>query len=346
MAGHWGGDNFSKWAYMYWSIPQSLSMSLYGIVTTGADACGFAGNSDEELCNRWMQLAAFFPFYRNHAAIDSNPQEPYLWSSVASATRTASQIRYTLLPYIYTLTHLASTTGTTVMRAMAWEFPLDGPSLLSADRQFLLGPSILVTPVLTPQASSVDGVFPGWNTQTRWYDWYTGVLANEVGSSGNVTIQAPLGHIPVYVRGGSVVVGQEPGYSIAESREGEWKVLVALDGEGKAGGEVYVDDGVSLDVEQEFRSVVLEVTEEGGVAWLRTKGTGLWRDGNALGNVTVLGVRERVCDVMWNGEDVGREVEVQWDGKRDVLSVVGLQGLTSKGGWAEDWTLSWKSRGC
>ena len=63
-AGHWGGDNTSLFAYMFFSIPQALSFSLFGIPMFGVDTCGFNGNSDEELCNRWMQLSAFFPFYR------------------------------------------------------------------------------------------------------------------------------------------------------------------------------------------------------------------------------------------------------------------------------------------
>ena len=63
-AGHWGGDNGSKFYYMYFGIPQALSFSLFGIPMFGVDTCGFNGNSDEELCNRWMQLSAFFPFYR------------------------------------------------------------------------------------------------------------------------------------------------------------------------------------------------------------------------------------------------------------------------------------------
>lgn len=57
------------------------------------------GNADEELCNRWMQLAAFTPFFRNHNILGAIPQEPYRWDSVAHATRVATAVRYALLPY-------------------------------------------------------------------------------------------------------------------------------------------------------------------------------------------------------------------------------------------------------
>lgn len=57
------------------------------------------GNTDEELCNRWMQLSAFTPFYRNHNEKGALSQEPYRWDSVAEASRTAIAIRYSLLPY-------------------------------------------------------------------------------------------------------------------------------------------------------------------------------------------------------------------------------------------------------
>lgn len=63
-AGHWGGDNYARWPYLYFSVPQILSFTLFGMPMTGVDACGFAWDTEPELCARWMQLAAFFPFYR------------------------------------------------------------------------------------------------------------------------------------------------------------------------------------------------------------------------------------------------------------------------------------------
>jgi alpha-glucosidase len=243
-AGHWGGDNASLWAYMFFSIPQALSFSLFGIPMFGVDTCGFNGNTDEELCNRWMQLSAFFPFYRNHNVLSAISQEPYVWASVTEATKTAMGIRYLLLPYMYTLFQQAHSTGSTVMRALAWEFPND-PTLASADRQFLLGGSLMITPVLAQGATSVDGVFPGVGKGEVWYDWYnqTAIVAQP---GQNITIDAPLGHIPVYIRGGSILPTQEPGMTTRECRSNPWGLIAATSLEGTASGNLYVDDGESL----------------------------------------------------------------------------------------------------
>lgn len=160
----------------------------------GVDTCGFNGNSDEELCNRWMQLSAFFPFYRNHNTLSANSQEAYVWSSVIDAAKTAMAIRFQLLPYIYTLFYYAHTEGSTVMRALAWNFPND-PTLASADRQFFVGDSILVTPVLDQGATSVDGVFPGiMDGSEVYYDWYSKSPVAKP-ATANSTIQAPLGEL-------------------------------------------------------------------------------------------------------------------------------------------------------
>lgn len=349
-AGHWGGDNRSKWAHMYFSISQALSFSLYGIPMFGADTCGFNGNSDEELCNRWMQLSAFFPFYRNHNVISANAQEPYQWASVIEASKKAMTIRYSILPYLYTLMYLAHTTGSTVMRALAWEFPRD-PSLAHVDTQFLLGPAIMVIPVLEPQTSTVRGVFPDVaNNNTIWYDWYT-QRAVPAKPNVNTTIPAPLGHIPVYVRSGSIIPRQGAALTTQAARNTPWSLLVALDKNGHAGGRLYIDDGVSV---RPNATLHVELGAGEGVVVASPRGT--WRERNPLSSVTVMGVSRgprpmgrrsgsgpgSQGGVTVNGQAVPAS-EVRYDAGSRVLSVGGLEQISMAGGgaWGQRWVLRW-----
>lgn len=297
----------------------------------GVDTCGFSGNSDEELCNRWMQLSAFFPFYRNHNTIGAASQEPYIWASVAAATKTAATIRYTLLPYIYTTFFLAHTTGSTVMRALAWEFPND-PSLAAADRQFLLGPSLMIVPVLAQGANSVNGVFPGLSHGELWYDWYT-QTAVSARPFENISIPAPLGHIPLYIRGGAVLPIQEPGLTTKASRSNPWGLIVASSKQGTASGSLYVDDGESL---VQNATLWVDFSLTGRALYASARGT--FADANALANVTVLGVGGRPESVKLNGDEVQGW---SWDEKREVLEVRDLQAKTAEGAWTEDWVLRW-----
>ena len=130
------------------------------------------------------------------------------------------------------------------MRALAWEFPND-PSLAAADQQFLLGGSLMITPVLAQGATSVNGVLPGVGKGEVWYDWYN-QSAISASPGQNVTIDAPLGHIPVYVRGGSVLPIQEAGMTTRECRANPWGVIAAMGLEGTASGVLYLDDGESV----------------------------------------------------------------------------------------------------
>lgn len=241
---HWGGDNTSTWGSMFLSISQAFTMMMSGIPMFGADTCGFARNTDFQLCSRWMELSAFFPFYRNHNVKATIGQEAYRWSSVAESARRAMAVRYSLLGYMYTLFYHAHTKGETVMRALAWEFPND-ESLRETYNQFMLGPSILVTPVLVPNVETVQGVFPGVGLGERWYDWYT-LTEVDAEPGENVTLQAPLEHINVHVRGGAVLVLQEPKLTTAETRKTPYSLLVALDSNSAASGDLYLDDGESL----------------------------------------------------------------------------------------------------
>ena len=339
VAGHWGGDNASKFYYMYFSIPQALSFSLFGIPMFGVDTCGFNGNSDEELCNRWMQLSAFFPFYRNHNVLSAISQEAYVWASVVDATKMAMNVRFQLLPYLYTLFYNAHTRGDTVMRALAWEFPND-PSLANADRQFFLGPSILVTPVLTQGATTVDGVFPGLVEGTEmYYDWYNkSPIATP--SAKNTTIDAPLGHIPVFIRGGSIFATQEMAMTTRAARNTSWSIIVAPGVDGTATGSVYLDDGESLKPNATKVVTLTSSTMSNGTMHLNVAVSGSYAGLNLpLANVTFLGVQSmpESSAVTINGQNMGNAT---YSGGSKTLSVTGLGNVLGGKVWSDGWSLS------
>ncbi|KAL8831868.1 MAG: hypothetical protein Q9191_000620 [Dirinaria sp. TL-2023a] len=318
---HWGGDNYSKWPSMYFSISQALQFAIAGIPMFGVDTCGFAGNTDYELCSRWMQLSAFFPFYRNHNTITAISQEAYVWESVAEATRTVMSIRYSLLPYIYTLFHAAHTQAETVMRALAWEFPND-PQLAAVDNQFMLGPSLLITPVLEPQVSSVKGIFPGVSQGTIWYDWYT-LERVEAQAGVNTTIDAPLGHIPVFIRGGSILVLQQPGNTTATSRQNPYNLIIALDSRGMASGSLYLDDGESL-IQNATKYIEISYASES----ITLNITGSFVDTNPLGNVTITGAKASTRNITLNGLSLQGGLTAF---ANNVLRITGLESLTRGG---------------
>lgn len=211
------------------------------------------------------------------------------------------------------------------MRALFFEFP-DEPELFTADRQWLVGASILVTPVLTPGDTTVDGesgdrnflwlanpvltlrhlaIFPG-RCNVIWRDWWTHAvipLSNNSGATTKVTIAAPLGHINVHIRGGSILLlHAKPAYTIYETRSGPYELLVSLDGEGNACGDAFVDDGDgAFDGTDLGKNLVFKAG--GGKLSVRS-GTGSYHIGQSLERVTVLGVGEKPQKVVVQGQGV------------------------------------------
>jgi alpha-glucosidase len=251
---------------------------------------------------------------------------------VADASKKAMAIRYSLLPYMYTLFYLAHTTGSTVMRALSWEYPTD-PTLAALDNQFLLGPSLMVVPALGQGMTEVKGVFPGVAQGEVWYDWYT-QEAMSAKPGENVTIPAPLGHIPVFIRGGSILPQQEALYTTSECRNSSWSLLCALDANGAATGQLYVDDGESL---MQDATLFVDLTASEGSLYASARG--LYQDTNALANITIMGVESKPSKVTLNGADLSSKMS--YDSSAKVVKLTGLESATSKGAWASDWTLSW-----
>eukprot|EP00794_Sanderia_malayensis_P005372 gene5372-6044_t len=239
-AGHWLGDNLSAWEQMHKSIIGMFEFGLFGIPYIGADICGFRDDTTEDLCRRWMQLGAFYPFSRNHNSFWAKPQDPpYFGAEFARNASEVLKIRYKLLPYLYTLFYEAHTTGSTVVRPLMHEFIQD-KATWSIDRQFLWGSALLISPVLDKGNTSVRAYFP----KSRWYSYYTGQELKKK-LTEYVQLSAPVNFIPLHVRGGFVIPTQEPANNTMFSRKKPFGLIVALNNKGKAVGSLFWDDGES-----------------------------------------------------------------------------------------------------
>ncbi|XP_071832375.1 sucrase-isomaltase, intestinal-like isoform X2 [Apostichopus japonicus] len=255
-AGHWLGDNKSQWVHMRWSVIGMIEFGLFGFPFIGADICGFIDDTTEEMCQRWMQLGAFYPFARNHNARDAIPQHPTVFSeTMTNVSRDILLHRYTLIPFLYTLFYEANTQGSTVVRSLMHEFP-SNVEALHVEEQFLWGPSLLITPVMKEADVTVRGYFP----DVRWYSYYSGEELPEYERGTWVTLSAPLDFIPVHVRGGYILPTQEPANTTVYSRRNPLGLIVALNDEQRAAGNLYWDDGESRDPVDNGAYSLLEFT--------------------------------------------------------------------------------------
>uniref|UniRef100_A0A8C1VGS7 alpha-glucosidase n=1 Tax=Cyprinus carpio TaxID=7962 RepID=A0A8C1VGS7_CYPCA len=239
-AGHWLGDNYSAWDQLLKSIVGMMEFSIFGIPYTGADICGFFNVAEYEMCLRWMQLGAFYPFSRNHNTINMPRQDPVAWGTgFANMSRDVLNIRYTLLPYLYTLMYEAHVHGNTVVRPLLHEFVTDEKTW-DIDRQFLWGPALLITPVLEMGVTVVRGYVP----KDLWYDYHTGKAVEVQGQF--VDMDAPLTKINLHVRAGHILPWQKPESNTQYSRLNPLGLIVALNDEGVAHGSLFWDDGEGI----------------------------------------------------------------------------------------------------
>jgi len=198
----------------------------------------------------------------------------------------------------------------------------------------------MVIPVLEQGATNVSGVFPGVKEGEIWYDWYnqSATLSHPAGS--NISIDAPLGHIPVYIRGGSILPIQEPALTTRDSRLNPWGLIAVSGSRGQASGSLYVDDGESL---VQNATLWVDFTLQGKSLYASPRGE--WNDGLPLANITVLGVGESPSNVSFNGKAVVAGSESgngwSWNSTSKVLDVTGLGNLTVAGAWTEGWVLKW-----
>lgn len=234
-AAHWTGDNDSTWSDLRASITSILRLGALGMPMVGADACGFNGEVTQELCERWLQLAAWYPFARDHNAIGEPDQDPTAWGAAgAEVARAALERRYRLLPHTYTLAHSCAVWGGAVMRPLVWEWPDNAAALEVEERAFLWGAHILVTPALEESTDSVSVLLPAADDESEaWFGLVSGTYvaggAARAAASGMMSVAAPLAaEAPAHVRGGTVIPQQQPANTSAAAAETPYTLLVAM----------------------------------------------------------------------------------------------------------------------
>ncbi|RVE69495.1 hypothetical protein OJAV_G00078330 [Oryzias javanicus] len=283
----WTGDVRSDWEQLGFSIPAVLQFSLFGVPLVGADICGFGGNTTEELCVRWMQ---------------ASPGAIVFGQKAQAAMRSAMNLRYSLLPFLYTLFHHAHTSAATVARPLFMEFPID-PNL---EAYLPLG---------------------------TWYSLHNGQPFYSEGQF--FLLPAPLDTINVHVREGHIIPQQEPALTTAASRRKPFFLTVALSEDGSARGDLFWDDGESLDTfeMQNYSYIIFTATQFQIFSEPLKLNGGL--DSLVLGGVQVFGVTSPPLYVLANGEKV-HDFVYQADAK--VLTVTRLALPMSK-----PFTIQWAS---
>ncbi|XVE91421.1 hypothetical protein REPUB_Repub01dG0008100 [Reevesia pubescens] len=238
-AAHWTGDNKGTWEDLRYSITTVLNFGLFGVPMVGADICGFYPAPTEELCNRWIEVGAFYPFSRDHANYYSPRQELYQWESVTKSAQNALGMRYKLLPYLYTLTYLAHISGAPIARPLFFSFPAY-KECYGLSTQFLLGSSLMVSPVLEQGKTSVKALFPPGS----WYSVFD--MTQTIVSKGQYfALDAPLHVVNVHLYQNTILPMQRGGMLSKEARMTPFTLIVTFPAgasDGQAKGNLYLDN--------------------------------------------------------------------------------------------------------
>ncbi|MGH9958545.1 MAG: TIM-barrel domain-containing protein, partial [Pyrinomonadaceae bacterium] len=195
----WTGDNVASWEHLRLLIPMLTNLGVSGVPLVGADVGGFVGSPSGELFARWLQAAALTPLVRSHTNAGSKDQEPWSYGpEFERINRATIELRYKLLPYLYSVFHEHTKTGAPVMRPLWFEYPNDVRTYLIED-EYLVGREVLVAPVLNEGDVKRSVYFPKGDA---WIDWWTGAR-HEAGSQAE--IDAPVDRLPMFVRVGAAI---------------------------------------------------------------------------------------------------------------------------------------------
>lgn len=194
----WTGDNVATWEHLWIANVQMQRMSISGMGFTGSDIGGFAEQPTGELYARWIQLGVFHPFCRTHSSGHHGEQEPWAFDEeVVNITRKFVNLRYQLLPYLYTMFWQYIDEGIPMLKPLVYYDQDDAQTHYRTD-EFIFGNQILVCPILEPNSVGRRLYLPRGN----WYNYWT----NELVCGGKeVWVDVAYDQIPVFVKEGAII---------------------------------------------------------------------------------------------------------------------------------------------
>lgn len=194
----WTGDNVASWEHLWIANIQMQRMSISGMGFTGSDIGGFAEQPSGELYARWIQLGVFHPFCRTHSSGHHGEQEPWSFGTeVIDITRKFVELRYQLLPYLYTMFWQYVNEGIPMLKPLVYFDQEDIQTHYRTD-EFIYGNQILVCPILEPNALGRRMYLPTGN----WYNFWTNEF---VEGKKELWVATDYDQIPIFIKEGAII---------------------------------------------------------------------------------------------------------------------------------------------
>jgi alpha-D-xyloside xylohydrolase len=301
----WSGDIQGTWEVLKNQIPAGLNFSLSGIPYWNTDTGGFfnnrvTGNGNpqnpqfQEFFARWFQFSSFCPMFRVHSSSGLNPgREFYRFDEKTQGIlRTYLDLRYRLLPYLYSTAWQVTSQGSPFMRPLVVDFAKD-PQVIGIGDQYLFGPAIMVTPVTTAGATNCSVYLPA--AGAPWYNFRTG----ETSPAGQrVEAAAAVETLPLFVKPGSIIpMGPFLQYSSEKPADPiELRVYRGVDGRFT----LYEDEGDSYNYEKGKYATI-------PISWNDAKHT--LEIGKRTGDFPGM-LKERTFNIVWVSANHGAGIPV------------------------------------
>ncbi|MCL5020595.1 MAG: DUF5110 domain-containing protein, partial [Bacteroidetes bacterium] len=241
----WSGDVAKTFGGLAVQLPILLNMGMSGITYHNSDIGGFTGRrpTTPELYTRWMEFGAFCPVMRAHGYDGLGGTEPWAFGpATENAVRKIIELRYSLLPYNYTMAHESYSTGLPLARPLILRYP-DDPRVAEESAAYMWGDDFLVAPVVKAGETSKTFYLPRGKWINYWNDsLYTG--------GTTVTVPAPLDEIPLFVKSGSIIPMQAPEAYVGRYPSDTVMLAIYPDPGSRSSFNLYEDDGKTLDYRQ------------------------------------------------------------------------------------------------